>query len=459
MADSPKQAEAAQALFSAIVDYLGKPIPMLENYNKFKKEYKNEISIVSGNVKTPGVTLGEIETFLKDDVEWFMSSTNIANNLFKATKELAKKTHNKIKPKGIELFYVRGDKDVFGSLDILWKFTNEQTKKANDNEGKNSLIFNDINKWNPADIYLATNKAKQLLSELASNSEVSYKIGKFTIKSIDNFKDFSILNLFVKSLIDDGELLPLSLKKSPNSDTTVIKTINYVEGDIEKQLKQQNIGYQGYIFSKTDNVFNSKDIYIKFTDKGNLLQFRDKGSSGASKGKAPTYSYQGIITGGKEALDGGLAGQSIGDVLKSTNAKAGEMFSLQNQKKVIDEAIQISTMMESGNFEKAIEHPISKAVFKFVQNYSKSKYEDELDLFMQLSKNKKYTKKDLGNKTLSIRAKAQFLFSKYLGGSMIELFEKNKSLADEMTTNMILYAGSRSSSSSPHFKASDVSAF
>ena len=40
MADSPKQAEAAQALFSAIVDYLGKPIPMLENYNKFKKEYK-----------------------------------------------------------------------------------------------------------------------------------------------------------------------------------------------------------------------------------------------------------------------------------------------------------------------------------------------------------------------------------------------------------------------------------
>ena len=135
------------------------------------------------------------------------------------------------------------------------------------------------------------------------------------------------------------------------------------------------------------------------------------------------------------------------------------MFSLQNQKKVIDEAIQISTMMESGNFEKAIEHPISKAVFKFVQNYSKSKFEDELDLFMQLSKNKKYTKKDLGNKTLSIRAKAQFLFSKYLGGSMIELFEKNKSLADEMTTNMILYAGSRSSSSSPHFKASDVSAF
>ena len=36
---------------------------------------------------------------------------------------------------------------------------------------------------------------------------------------------------------------------------------------------------------------------------------------GFSKGKAPAYSYQGIITGGTKALDGGLAGQSIGDVL------------------------------------------------------------------------------------------------------------------------------------------------
>ena len=51
------------------------------------------------------------------------------------------------------------------------------------------------------------------------------------------------------------------------------------------------------------------------------------------------------------------------------------------------------------------------------------------------------------------------LFGKYLGGSMIEIFEKNKKQADEMVTNMILYAGSRAKSSSPHFKASDISSF
>ena len=116
-------------------------------------------------------------------------------------------------------------------------------------------------------------------------------------------------------------------------------------------------------------------------------------------------------------------------------------------------------MIESGNFDKVIEHKIAKDVFKFVNKFSKSKFEDELDLYTQLYKEKGYTKKDLKNKTLAIRAKAQFIFGKYLGGSMIQLFEDNKKLANEMTLNMILYAGSRSESSSPHFKASDVSAF
>jgi len=459
MADSPKQAEAAQALFSAIVDNLGKPLPMYKNYNDFKKAQQSQINKVKVNVKTPGVSITDIERFLKKDNEWFMSSINIANKLFEITKTLAKKTHNKIKPTGIQLFYVRGDSEVFGSMDKIWKYTNEKTKEANANEGKNSLVFNNINKWNPADIYLATTKVKQLLSSIAKGSEVSYKLGSLNITSLTNFQDFAILNAFVKKLIDDGELLPLSLKKSPNGKNTVVKTINYVEGDVEKAIKQQNISYQGYIFSKTNNVFNSKDVYIKFTDKGNLLQFRDKGSSGVSKGKAPTYSYQGIITGGKQALDGGLAGQSIGDVLKATNSKAGEMFSLTNQKKVIDTAIKLASMIESGNFDKVIEHKIAKDVFKFVNKFSKSKFEDELDLYTQLYKEKGYTKKDLKNKTLAIRAKAQFIFGKYLGGSMIQLFEDNKKLANEMTLNMILYAGSRSESSSPHFKASDVSAF
>ena len=38
---------------------------------------------------------------------------------------------------------------------LIWKYTNTAVKKRNRLEGINDLTFNDINKWSPADIYLA----------------------------------------------------------------------------------------------------------------------------------------------------------------------------------------------------------------------------------------------------------------------------------------------------------------
>ena len=462
MADSPKQAEAAQALFSAIVDLKGAPLPSMPNYLSFKQKYKSEIRKVSRKVITPGVSLNSVEDLLNTDNDWFLSSVNIANKLLVETKKLAKATHNKIKPKGIDLFYVRGDKNVFGSIDKLWKYTNEATKKANKLEGKNSLVFNNINKWSPADIYLASVEAQRILKNLASGKKVNFKSGKLTITSINNFLDFSVLNLLIKQLIDNGDLLPLSLKKSPDKKNTIIKTINYVENDVQKALKKQDIGYHGYVFNKTKDVFSSKDVYIKFSNQARiLLQFRDKGSSGFSAGKAPTYSYQGIITGGTKALDGGLAGQSIGDVLGETSASAKRIFKLQNQKSIIDEAVSISKAMDN-DIQKAINNDICKKVFKFVNDYSSQSFDNSLDLFTKLYNDKNFSISNRaykGSQSLVIRARAQFIFGKYLGGSMIELFEDNKKSANEMVTNMILYAGSRAKSSSPHFKASDSSSF
>ena len=44
MADSPKEAEAAQALFCAVVDYEGKKIhPKLRNYSAFVRTYERTI--------------------------------------------------------------------------------------------------------------------------------------------------------------------------------------------------------------------------------------------------------------------------------------------------------------------------------------------------------------------------------------------------------------------------------
>ena len=112
------------------------------------------------------------------------------------------------------------------------------------------------------------------------------------------------------------------------------------------------------------------------------------------------------------------------------------------------------------DIESAVNNDICKDVFKFVNNYSKQEFDNPLDLFTKLYENKNYTIENLkGSQQLAVRARAQFIFGKYLGGSMIEIFEGDKKKANEMVTNMILYAGSRAKSSSPHFKASDISSF
>ena len=168
MADSPKEAEAAQALFCAIVDLKGAPLPTnIPNYIVFKQKFSREINAVRRKVVIPGVTESGIEKLLLKDNEWFLSSVNIANKILKETKRLAAKTHQKIKPPGLDLFYVRGDRNIMENIETLWKLTNENVKRANKIDGKNALTFNNINKWSPADIYLASANAQRTFKKLS----------------------------------------------------------------------------------------------------------------------------------------------------------------------------------------------------------------------------------------------------------------------------------------------------
>ena len=64
------------------------------------------------------------------------------------------------------------------------------------------------------------------------------------------------------------------------------------------------------------------------------------------------------------------------------------------------------------------------------------------------------------NEILRKRARAQFLFGKYMGGRLIEgLLKMTEVKRNETTLNFMLYAGSRTSKASPHVKASDTSSF
>ena len=472
MADSPKEAEAAQALFCAVVDYEGEQIkPIPKDFTAFKGQYGKTMSRVKNKVKTPGISLSQVEKLLNNKSnKWYDSSVNIANQLFVEAGRISKKTHNRIKPKGISLFYVRGDDDVMGSIDKLWKHTNNQVKKRNREERKNDLTFNNLNKWSPADIYLASTKGRMVLKQLSSGKNLTspLKIGKSKISSLSSLVSFGVLNAVMKQLMENGDLLPLSLKKAPNKDSVIIKTINFISGDVEKALEKNDVRYHGYIFSQTKDVFNSKDVYIKITNK-HKLQFRDKGQTGG--GLAPKFSYQMVITGGKEALDGSLGGGSIGDVIAQTDAQLGRHFSFASQKNIISSANKISSQMfhemeVDGELDKSIQNTICDKVYEYAKKFTSLSFGSQHEFYTALYKHPQYgregtqTKKGVQNAILTQRAIAQFLFGKFMGGRLIEgLLKMSANKRNQTTINFVLYAGSRTKDSSPHVKASDTSSF
>ena len=246
-----------------------------------------------------------------------------------------------------------------------------------------------------------------------------------------------------------------------------------MENDVKKALEKNDIRYHGYIFSQTRDVFNSKDIYIKVTSGKPKIQFRDKG--GTEGGTKANFSYQGIISGGKQALDGSLSGDSIGNVLYQTDPQLGRYFSQNSIGRVTQSALKIAQDMQKeldvdGSLSKSIQNAICKKVYEYVNKYSGSKYASMEIFYNELVNHKDFTmegtkikdKKNKGsyirNQLLVDRARAQFLFGKFLGGRLIDTFERKSTKdANDMARNLFLYAGSRTTSSSPHIKASDVS--
>ena len=272
---------------------------------------------------------------------------------------------------------------------------------------------------------------------------------------------------------ENGDILPLSLKKAPNKDSVVIKTINFMDNDVANALKKNDIRYHGYIFSQTQDVFNSKDVYIKITPDKFKLQFRDKGGTGG--GQRPTFSYQGIIAGGKQALDGSLAGDAIGNVLYQIKPQLGRQFSSASQTRIIQSAYTIAQNMQKeidvdGILSKSIQNTICKKVYEYAVKYSGVAIGSLESFYEELVNHPQFSRdgtsimvKENGGKVrleselLVERARAQFLFGKFMGGRLIEGMEKSKKDADEIAINLLLYAGSRTAQSSPHVKASDIS--
>ena len=230
MPDKTALFESSQALFCSIADNLGMlnaektlDIKKYPSYSDFKNKNSKLINQSVKRVESPGVSLKEMDTFLLANNDWYISSVLIAVELIKEITKIDP-NYQVHRPGYQNMFYLRGDKDVMDTIQKLFTIANKAPITI-----KNQAVFGNINKWSPADIYLASKVAKEKLSlELKKAKPKSYT--------------FQNLNILTSDLIDSGDLLPLSLKKTTKS--VQLQQVNFDRKQEVKMLK-------GISFKKT----------------------------------------------------------------------------------------------------------------------------------------------------------------------------------------------------------------
>jgi hypothetical protein len=274
-----KTSESAQALFCALADYVQLKrgdlekvfdVKTLQTYKAFKVNwdgtYPNyKISdIFKKNIETDVTTLGPIESGLISSPDWYKSSALIAKKLIEDIDTVVRGFKGIKKPKPTEIWFTRGDDAVAGNIQKLFEVANQTRKEMNAIEGKKKGIeFGQLNKWNPSDIYFATDVARNTLEKEVR--KISTRDGKCYL--------FSQLNSLISNLIEDGQLLPLSLKKSTRE--VHLYKVNF---DRKYELSQfSHLKYDGLVkpFQKsTETSLKTRDITVKFNPKDNKFKFQ-----------------------------------------------------------------------------------------------------------------------------------------------------------------------------------------
>ena len=228
MADKTALAESSQALFCAVADFLGErksdkllDIKKYLTFTDFKRAVGEQvISKAEKRIRTPGVSLSDIEEFLLKNNDWYKSSSLIALKLVKDITGID--ADFKLKQEGFQkLFYFRGDQEVMGNIEKLFKIANSSPITV-----ANQVQFGNVNKWSPADIYLATEKARK-------------DIGDAVLKAKPKTYSFIDLNILTSNLIDSGDLLPLSLKKT--TKTVQLQKVNFDKKSEIKALEKVSL--------------------------------------------------------------------------------------------------------------------------------------------------------------------------------------------------------------------------
>tara|TARA_R110000823_G_C15882749_1_gene495236 strand:- start:91 stop:1374 length:1284 start_codon:yes stop_codon:yes gene_type:complete len=247
MADETSIQESAQALFISLADGFGTAKAKQEfdwktkypTYEAFKYKNNESIKKAFGYVNSVGVTLDNIDKYLlqKKNLDWYKSCINTGLALITDITTIDK-DFAKLQPKGWkDIWYYRagssGD-NVMNNIATLFSIAN-----------KNQSVFGQINKWSSADIYLSSSKGKsKIKEELQIASSIKY--------------NFTNLNELISKLIDSGDLLGVSLKKSPA--VTHLYPVNFSMTANEKLLMSVK-----YHHIKSNNP---RDMQIFFGQNG-----------------------------------------------------------------------------------------------------------------------------------------------------------------------------------------------
>ena len=232
MADVTTLAESAQAIFCSLADILGSTE---SNKTLDIKKYKTFESFlaVSNNKKLLEKAIDgvNVDAEIKDIFEflsntkngWYVSSVIIAKSLVQNLKDVDRDYN--IAKKERDYFYLRGKVGVMKDIGELWSIaTKSEPTKIAQKKIPEFIGFKDINKWNPADIYLANKVGERAISQELQEAKKDVKTYSF---------DF--LNEKIKILMDKGALLPLSLKKTRTSAKLV--KVNFVPASKDEVLK------------------------------------------------------------------------------------------------------------------------------------------------------------------------------------------------------------------------------
>jgi hypothetical protein len=281
----------------------------------------------------PQITLKQIESFLNTADGWYESSLNIAKKLIHDIKTISTKFSKIQAPKWQDIMYVRGGAKEKGRSSNAMENVASLFDVANKNDGG---YFGDINKWSPADIYFVSKKAETTIL-----SEITLATGKLA-KSYN----FVNLNKLIGTLVDSGDLLPLSLKKAEH-EVHLVK-VNFKRSDEEKYLGDiKYYGISDWSKKYTRDKPVTRDIKIYFSrDKKDKLKIRhDPYSSNYGVNKAVKCEIE--VTGA-----GGRGGSVVGiPLISQLISKVDKKFGDELTKAFNDGIRKYSIELEKTNKE------------------------------------------------------------------------------------------------------------